>query len=549
MASLDRLRATEVAEPNGSPFDALFTAVLLLDSTLLITTANRSAETLFPPASPQGQRLPDFLDMAEKLGRLAQGGGLALMELVRGQGEPTRQIELKDGRIFIGRISPLAPSGWCLELTDVTVTVRSAELRHRDALTGLPNRQEFLLRLSEAAGEGAGKPFAVHYVDLDRFKSVNDTLGHPIGDALLKLAADRMRNEIGPRDVLARLGGDEFAILQLDADQPQAAETLARRIIDLVGRAYLVKGHMISVGASVGISLSPLDGTDPETLLKKADLALMRAKQNRGTAHFFEDQMDSVLQARRAMEVDLRRAVVLKEFSLAYQPQFSVDGRKLVGFEALMRWTNRERGAVSPGQFIPLAEEIGLIVPIGEWALRTACMEAASWPAPLTVAVNLSPVQFRTPRLVEVVTSALAAAGLAPSRLDLEITEGALLDDTDTVLAMLQQLRALGVRISMDDFGTGYSSLSYLQKFPFNKIKIDQSFIRRMADDPDSASIVRAVAALGTSLGMTTVAEGVETEEQFARIRQEGCEVVQGYLTGRPLTPEAAAALVQFNKL
>ncbi len=385
-------------------------------------------------------------------------------------------------------------------------------------------------------------------LDLDRFKAVNDTLGHPVGDALLRKVAERLRNAARRDDVIARLGGDEFAILQVGqvgADQPLAAEALANRLVDLVGRTYVLDGQMLNVGVSVGIALFPDDGRLPDDLLKHADLALYRAKADgRGTYRFFEPAMNAAVQARRSLEIDLRRALALKQFTLVFQPQIRLETGEVSGFEALLRWHHPERGLISPATFIPLAEEIGVIVGIGEWALRTACREAARWAQPASIAVNLSPIQFRGGKLVETVTLVLAQTGLDPARLELEITEGALLDDTDGVLTVLNGLRRLGVRISMDDFGTGYSSLSYLQKFPFDKIKIDQSFVRGMAGSAECGAIVRAIARLGASLGMRTTAEGVETADQLDAIRAEGCTEVQGYLTGRPMPASEAFALL-----
>ena len=366
-----------------------------------------------------------------------------------------------------------------------------------------------------------------------------------MGDSLLCKVADRLRGLVRKGDIVARMGGDEFTILHVNSSSTTTAESLAKRVVDVIGRPYALDGHILNIGASVGIAVAPDDGTDPDDLLKKADLALYVAKaQGRGTLRFFEEEMEARLNARRALELDLRKALAIREFKLVYQPQIELATGRITGFEALLRWHNADRGLVSPAEFIPLAEEIGAIVPIGEWVLRTACHEAMSWPAPVKVAVNLSVMQFRSPRLFDSITFALAQSGLPPSRLELEITESALIDDTQAVLDLLNRVRALGVSVSMDDFGTGYSSLSYLQRFPFDKVKIDQSFVRGPGSERDKQAIVRAIAGLGASLGMRTTAEGVETSEQLERMRQEGCTEVQGYLTGRPLSPNDIAELL-----
>ncbi|WP_237478184.1 putative bifunctional diguanylate cyclase/phosphodiesterase [Lichenibacterium dinghuense] len=438
-------------------------------------------------------------------------------------------------------IRPLSNSGW-----SVTVETARARADRRqkgldgasDPLTGLPNRSQFQARLGEARArlDRTGEAFAVLAIDLDRFKHVNDTLGHPVGDALLRKVAERLKTALRPTDAVSRFGGDEFAVVQANVSDAIGAETLARRLVDLLGRAYVVDGHLINIGASVGLTLAPTDGVDPDVLLKNADLALYRAKSDgRDTFRFFEPEMDARMQARRALELDLRKALALQEFVLVYQPQMNLETNQIVGCEALIRWHHPTRGMVSPAEFIPLAEEIGLIVPIGEWVLRTACSEAARWPDGLTVAVNLSPAQFKSKKLVQTVASALRASGLAANRLELEITEGVLLQENAANLATLHALRELGLRISMDDFGTGYSSLSYLRSFPFDKIKIDRSFVSGSTSVADSMAIVGAIASLGSSFGMTTVAEGVETPEQMHRIRAEGCTDVQGYLISRPI--------------
>jgi predicted signal transduction protein with EAL and GGDEF domain len=368
-------------------------------------------------------------------------------------------------------------------------------------------------------------------------------MGHALGDELLKAAGARLTGCVGDRDIVARLGGDEYAILQIGAEQPIAATTLAALVLEAFAAPFTIDGQPVTIGTSIGIAVSPSDGESTDPLLKNADLALRLAKdEGRGVHRFFEREMDAHMRARRKLQLDLHKALGNNEFELNYQPLVNLARDEVSGFEALLRWNHPERGRVSPAEFVPLAEENGLIVPIGEWALRQACSDAAHWPQHIKVAVNLSAVQFKNRHLVETVFSALAASGLSPHRLELEVTESVLLQDNEVTLATLHQLRALGVRIAMDDFGTGYSSLSYLQSFPFDKIKIDRSFIRDLADNHDAIAIVRAVTSLGNSLGMTTTAEGVETSEQFERLRLEGCTEVQGYLfsAARPASELAA---------
>ena len=415
-----------------------------------------------------------------------------------------------------------------------------------DPLTLLGNRRAFQRRLDDllarmvaAGGEGP----ALLLLDLDRFKSINDTLGHPVGDTLLCTVAQRLQAESRGGDTVTRLGGDEFAVLLADA---AGAETVAARLIDLLGRPYLVQGHLAQIGASIGIAVAPRDGADSTQLVRSADLALYQAKADgAGKWRLFAPEMEARAQERRVLEFDLRKAVTLREFELHYQPQTCAATGRPLGFEALARWRSPTRGLVSPLVFVPLAEEIGLITAIGEWALRTACRDAASWDGELDVAVNISAHQLDgTGRLAAAVRDALQASNLPPRRLELEVTESAMMRSRSGALEALHEIRELGVRISMDDFGTGYSSLSQLRSFPFDKIKIDRSFVVDLGSNAESAAMVRAIAALGTSLGMPTIAEGVETPEQASMIRDCGCDSMQGYLVSKPVPADQVAALI-----
>ena len=449
-------------------------------------------------------------------------------------------LETADGREVLVTNSPMAAGGRVATHNDITERRRAeakiAYMAHHDALTDLPNRLQLYEQLRQLlARTRQGQHVAVFCLDLDRFKDVNDAHGHSVGDLLLKAVADRLRQCIRDTDMVARLGGDEFAIMQAGASQPTDATSLASRLIEVIGAPYELDGEQVTVDLSIGIALAPGDGLDPEQLLKNADMALYRAKSDgHGLYRFFEPEMDARMQARRNLEIDLRNAIANGEFELFYQPLVDMKTEYVTGFEALIRWHHPERGMIPPLDFIPIAEESGLIVPMGDWVLRQACAEAATWPSNVKIAVNLSPVQFKNKVLLPSVISALAASGLSPNRLELEITESVLLQDSGATLAILHELRGLGVRISMDDFGTGYSSLSYLRKFPFDKIKIDQSFIFDMSDHDDSLAIVRAVIAMGSGLGIATTAEGVETAEQFKRLKLEGCTEVQGYLFSPP---------------
>ena len=459
--------------------------------------------------------------------------------------------ELSHSRVVAMAHQPTVDGGWVATYEDVTER-RHAEARivfmaRHDALTDLPNRVLFAERIEQAlAHMGRGDGFAVLCLDLDHFKQVNDTLGHPVGDRLLRAVAERLLACVREIDTVARLGGDEFAIVQRDVHHPEDAAILARRVVEVVSAPYELEGHSVTVGVSIGIAVAPADGALCERLLKNADLALYRAKaEQRGVWRFFEAEMDALLQTRRRLELELREALANDELKLLYQPIYDLERERICGFEALLRWQHPTRGMVSPAEFIPIAEEIGLIVAFGEWVLHQACAEASKWPEHVKLAVNVSPAQFTGDRLVQAVTGALAASGIKAPRLELEITESVLLANSGTTFDILRSLRELGARISMDDFGTGYSSLSYLRSFPVDKIKIDQSFIRGLAATDGSDMIVRALIGLGRSMGMLTTAEGVETAEQLSQLRMERCNEVQGYLFSPPVDPDCIPQLLE----
>ncbi len=449
-------------------------------------------------------------------------------------------VELQNGRFIAINHQTLPDGCWVATHEDVTVRHRAEAsivfMARHDALTKLPNRIMFREHMEQAVAlAGRGTQSALLCLDLDNFKQVNDTFGHLTGDELLVAVANRLRACVRESDTVARLGGDEFAIIQLAVRQPDDAELLASRILAAFGEPFDVGDRQIMAGVSIGVSVVPSDGIAYETLVRNADIALFLAKaEGRGTARFFEPQMDARIHLRRALEKDLQGAVARNEFTLHYQPLVSLTEKKVIGYEALLRWQHPVRGMVSPLDFIPVAEETGLIVSIGAWALQAACFEAENWPPDITVAVNLSPVQFRKGNLVATVEAALAASGLRPDRLELEITESVLLRDAADTLAALRQLRTMGIGIALDDFGTGYSSLSYLRSFPFSKIKIDQSFVRDVMTNKESMSIIRAVIGLGQSLNIRTIAEGVETRTQLDWLFSEGCMEAQGYFFSRP---------------
>jgi diguanylate cyclase (GGDEF)-like protein len=466
------------------------------------------------------------------------------------EGTREREWQLDDGRLIEIRVSRRA-DGSCVALHEDVTEKRQAQerisfLARHDLLTGLPNRGVLREEIERAlAGSRRGEAMALLCLDLDRFKPVNDTYGHATGDALLKQVSLRLRECVREVDVVARLGGDEFAVVQRGGEQPTGSTRLAHRIIEALGRPFEVDGHVVHIGTSVGIALAPHDGNDPETLQRNADLALYGAKSDgRGALSYFAAAMNERIESRRGLENDLRRALSEQQFVLAYQPRFDLRTGEVVGAEALLRWHHPHRGMVPPGEFIALAEEAGLIVPIGRWVLEQACRDAMAWPTHVAVAVNVSAVQFVRGTILPDVMQALAATGLPARRLELEITESTMFKDTASVLAAMHALREKGVRIAMDDFGTGFSSLSHLRSFPFDHLKIDRSFVREAPERPDLCAIIHGVAVLAQGMQMETTVEGVETEEQLRAVRPLGCTSVQGYLLSRPVSAADVGALI-----
>ena len=529
-------------------------AVLAFDARMRLLLWNSRASALLGLPDHQPSRPPPMRSVLQEAQGIDEVGRETLLtrcrDAVATVGEDTAEI----GTIRLGaqdvavRISAIGPGQFIAMLEQAGPAVPAPEeaLIYQDPLTGMGNRREFtrvLTRLLDRRPAGVGGP-AILLLDLDRFKHVNDSLGHPVGDALLRLVGHRIRQVTREEDSAARLGGDEFAIV---LQEETGAALLAERLVDVLSRPYVVQGNVANIGASIGVAVAPAGGVTTDELVRSADLALYDAKEaGRGVWRLFEPRMDERARARRELENDLRKAIVLKQFELHYQPQVNLTQDRLAGFEALVRWRHPERGLVPPIDFIPLAEEIGLIADIGDWVLHAACAEAATWPGELTVAVNVAPRQLDDgQRLLRAVERALTQSGLSATRLEVEITESALMRREADVLDLLHTLRNRGVRVSMDDFGTGYSSLSQLRSFPFDKIKIDRVFVKDLSPGGEALAVVRAIAALGASLGMTTTAEGVETEEQADLIRGEGCTSIQGYLISRPVPANEVAQVIQ----
>ncbi len=525
--------------------DNMSQGVLLFNAdTQLVVCNQRYAEMYKLPHDTvrPGRSLHELLSHRSEVGTFSGDCETYIARITESIGEGktvTDTIELSDGRVISVVSKPVADGGWLATHEDITERRRADEqishMARHDALTDLPNRVMLRERLEhELKRVKRGEWLAVLCLDLDQFKSVNDTLGHPIGDELLKLVADRLRGCTREPDTIARLGGDEFAIIMTQMQQPTDAAILSRRIRESVNRPYQVDGHQIVTDISIGISIAPLDGVEPDLLLKNADMALYGAKDDgRGTYRYFEPEMNTRMKARRELEMSLRSALQNSEFELYYQPLVNLQSNEISAFEALLRWNHPTRGMISPAEFIPIAEETGLIIPLGEWVLNMACKETARWPDHIKVAVNLSPSQLNYRNLVKVVTDALESSGMAASRLQLEITESVLMQNTFATLQTLHELRKLGVQIAMDDFGTGYSSLSYLRSFPFDKIKIDRSFIQDLSNGAEPLAIVHAVAGLAKCLNMISTAEGVETQQQLEALQAIGCTEMQGFLFSR----------------
>jgi diguanylate cyclase (GGDEF)-like protein len=460
------------------------------------------------------------------------------------------ETETPDGRTILIVNKPVASGGWVATHEDITERRRAEKqirhLAHYDALTDLPNRALFHERLREELAHAApNRQLALLYIDIDEFKSVNDTLGHQAGDELLQSVAASLCREAGPNEFIARLGGDEFAIMQTGIKTPAEVIGLVTRVFDAIRTPFECLDHQVTSDASVGVAVAPQHGTDIDQILKNADLAMYAAKAaGRRTWRFFEPAMDARVKARRMLELDMRQAVADGAFEVYYQPCVSLADNAITGCEALLRWRHPERGMISPADFIPVAEETGLINELGEWVLNTACKDAMTWPGDFKLAVNVSPVQFKSGSLPLKIAAALAASRLPARRLELEITEAVLIRDDDAALAILHQLRAIGVRIALDDFGTGYSSLSYLQRFPFDKIKIDRCFVNDLATQGGS-SIVQAVVNIAAARDMMTLAEGVETSEQRESLRALGCSEMQGFLFSRPVPGAEIMRLLQ----
>jgi diguanylate cyclase (GGDEF)-like protein len=556
-------KASELERANAKVDAALNNmsqGLVMFDSSARLVVSNQRYLEMYglsPEIVRPGASLREMLDHRVATGSFCANDVeqyLSDLQTVIGERKVVNKItNLRDGRIISIVNQPIADGGWVATHEDVTEEKRAKELiayaAHYDALTDLPNRKLFCEQLEQALKRvRRGERLAVLYLDLDHLKRVNDTLGHAIGDKLLRGVADRLRSCVRDIDLVARLSGDEFAIIQTLLDHPSEAATLAKRAREAILEPFDLDGHQVMVDISVGISIAPNDAAELNELLRTADIALYEAKNTgRGTFCFYEPEMNSRMQARGKLEQDLQRALANGEFELFYQPIVNLRDNKISSFEALLRWHHPERGMIPPAEFIPVAEEMGLIVPLGEWVLRAACAEAATWPDDIQVAVNVSSIQVTNKNLINVIIGAIASAGIRPSRLELEITESVFLQNTFANLATLKKLHELGVQFAMDDFGTGYSSLGYLMSFPFHKIKIDRAFIAGLPDKNESRAIIRAITDLARSLSMRVTAEGVETVQQLEQVRLLGCAEAQGYLFSHPRSAAEIRQLFLLN--
>lgn len=526
-----------------------------------LIVANRRYSEIYslPPASViPGMTLQQILDL-----RVAAGSGPAMstseyitrFDTIQASDTPTDSVvELANGQLIAIHHHPLPNSEWVSTHEDITdrrrVEAQLIYMAHHDVLTDLPNRVLFETHVQQALTfSGNGLESAVLCISLSHVKVVNETFGRSVGDGLLQNAASRLRKCVREIDLIGRLGDNLFAVLQVGITSPMEAEELAQRIAKTLGEPYLIDKDSVVVRTNIGIAVSPHDGGTSRKLLKSAEVALSRVKTGHHIGYrFFEPEMDARIQNRFALERDLREACVNKEFELIYQPIVSLESDRICGFEAMIRWRHRIRGLILPCEFVACAEETGLIIPIGDWVLVQACEEAARWPAPVKIAVNLSAIQLQSRDIVDTVRQALLSSGLSAKRLELEITETVLLNNSVDTIAILHELRELGASIAMDDFGTGYSSLSYLRSFPFDKIKIDQSFVRDLSEEENTIAVVRAAIGLGRSLGMVTTAEGVETHGQLTQLRREGCDQAQGYLFSHPVSPKTARHMMSLGQ-
>ncbi len=547
-------RLSEKSQHLDTAINTMTQGLLLFDASARLVICNQRYIDMFglsPDIVRPGCHLRDLILHRQAIGSFVGDVDEYCARFTNPRGDDIRDsvIITPDGR-SIRLIYKRAPDGgWATTLEDVTDGRRAQAqieyLAHYDALTNLPNRTLFQRHAEELLRKATVREFAIHYIDIDEFKRINDTLGHLIGDEFLRRVAEKLRQSVGLNDFIARLGGDEFAIVQRDITSDDDVSDLVARIYQSLRTPFDCLGHWLSSDASIGIAIAPRHGSDLFGLLKCADLAMYAAKAaGRRTYRFFDPAMEKQANLRRALEADLRTALAEGGFELHYQPLVDLRSDEVTGCEALLRWRHPVRGMIPPAEFIPVAEETGLIEEIGQWVLRTACIEASAWPAHVRLAVNVSPIQFKSETLALKVASALAESGLDPRRLELEITEAVLIADDDAALVTLGQLRALGVHIALDDFGTGYSSLQYLQRFPFDKIKIDRSFVKEVTRNSGSASIIRAVVSIAADRNMITTAEGVETDQQRDTVQMLGCTQMQGYLFSRPVPAQDVRTLL-----